>query len=162
MQRWQESYLGLREAPRELTEFELQASFTYSSTERAVIERRRDPAMKLGLAPHMGFPSLRPAVSLPTQAKDFLTPLLERVRTGVDALAAEARDGTLRVDEEIHLAPPAEEESPEVEALRAQLDHRIAEMQLPEAILAVDAQVHFSYAEQLLPSRTAPKTRAAR
>jgi hypothetical protein len=50
MQRWQESCLGLREVPRELSEFELQAFFTFSSTERAVIERRRGPAMKLGLA----------------------------------------------------------------------------------------------------------------
>ena len=32
MQRWQESYLGLREVPRELSEFELQAFFTFSST----------------------------------------------------------------------------------------------------------------------------------
>ena len=38
MQRWQESYLGLREVPRELSELELQAFFTFSSTERAVIE----------------------------------------------------------------------------------------------------------------------------
>jgi hypothetical protein len=55
MQHWQESYLGLREVPRELSEFELQAFFTFSSTERAVIERRRGPAMKLGLALHLGF-----------------------------------------------------------------------------------------------------------
>jgi TnpA family transposase len=85
-------------------------------------------------------------LALPTQAKDFLAPLLDRVRAGVDALAAAARDGTLRVDDELHLAPlPAEEEAPEVEALRAELDHRIGEVQLPEAILAVDAQVHFSW-----------------
>jgi hypothetical protein len=29
--------------------------------------------------------------------------------------------------------------------LRAKLDHRIGEVQLPEVILAVDAQVHFSW-----------------
>jgi hypothetical protein len=55
MQRWQESYLGLREVPRELSEFELQAFFTFSSAERAVIDRRRGPALKLGLALHLGF-----------------------------------------------------------------------------------------------------------
>ncbi len=95
---------------------------------------------------HVEAPRHYARLSLPTQASDFLAPLLERVRTGVDALAAAARDGTLRVDDELHLAPlAAEEESPEVETLRAQLDHRIGEVQLPEAILAVDAQVHFSW-----------------
>jgi hypothetical protein len=43
---------GELSGPRELTEFELPAFFTYSSTERAVIERGRGPAMKLGLALH--------------------------------------------------------------------------------------------------------------
>ncbi|MEY4546537.1 MAG: hypothetical protein RL685_2732 [Pseudomonadota bacterium] len=38
-----------------LSEFELQGFFTFSSTERAVIERRRGPAMKLGLVLHLGF-----------------------------------------------------------------------------------------------------------
>src|SRR5256885_15169282 len=34
---------------------------------------------------------------------------------------------------------------PEVTKLRAALDHRIGEVQLPEVILAVDAQVRFSW-----------------
>jgi hypothetical protein len=37
MQGWHGTYLGLREVPRELSEFELQAFFTFSSTERAWI-----------------------------------------------------------------------------------------------------------------------------
>jgi len=47
-----------------------------------------------------------------------------------------ARAGTLRVDDELHLSQlPADEESPEVETFRDQLDHRIGEVQLPDAIL---------------------------
>jgi len=85
-------------------------------------------------------------LSLPTRAADFLRPLLERVRTGVDAVAAAARAGTLRVDDELHLSPlPAYEESPEVATLRDQLDQQIGEVQLPEAILEVDAHVRFSW-----------------
>jgi Domain of unknown function (DUF4158) len=45
------AYLGLREIPRELSEFELQAFFM----ERGFIQRRRGPALKLGLALHIGF-----------------------------------------------------------------------------------------------------------
>ena len=40
------------------------------------------------------------------------------------------------------LAPlAAEDEDPEVTKLRSRLDQRIGEVQLPEVILAVDAQV---------------------
>ena len=61
-------------------------------------------------------------------------------------MAAAARSGVLRVDDELHLSPlPAEDEDPEVTKLRAALDHRIGEVQLPEVILAVDAQVRFSW-----------------
>ena len=55
MQGWHGTYLGLREIPRELSEFELQAFFTFSSTERAWVQRRRGPALRLGLALHIGF-----------------------------------------------------------------------------------------------------------
>jgi TnpA family transposase len=75
-----------------------------------------------------------------------LKPLLARVAAGVDAVAEAARSGVLRVDDELHLsALPAEDENPEVTKLRAALDHRIGEVQLPEVILAVDAQVRFSW-----------------
>lgn len=85
-------------------------------------------------------------LSLPAQADDFLRPLLERVRTGIAAVAAATRAGTLRVDDELHLAPlAAQEEDPEVSRLRARLDHHIGDVQLPEVILAVDAQARFSW-----------------
>lgn len=65
---------------------------------------------------------------------------------GVDAVAAAARSGDLRVDDELHLASlTADEEDPKVTRLRSQLDQRIGEVQLPEVILAVDAQVRFSW-----------------
>ena len=69
-----------------------------------------------------------------------------RVLIGVDAVAAAARSGDLRVDDELHLASlAADEEDPKVTRLRSQLDQRIGEVQLPEVILAVDAQVRFSW-----------------
>jgi hypothetical protein len=85
-------------------------------------------------------------LQMPAKAANFLAPLLERVRTGVDAVVAAVRAGTLRVDDELHLAPlPADDEDPEVSKLRSRLDQRIGEVQLPEVILAVDAQVRFSW-----------------
>ena len=55
MQGWQTPYLGLRDLPRELTEFELQAFFSFSRAELELIERRRGDNHKLGLALHIGF-----------------------------------------------------------------------------------------------------------
>ena len=85
-------------------------------------------------------------LQLPVKASDFLTPLLARVRAGVDAVAAVTRAGSLRVDDELHLAPlAADDENPEDIKLRARIDQRIGEVQLPEVILAVDAEVRFSW-----------------
>jgi len=53
MQGWQTSYLGVREIPRELSEFELQAFFSFSRAERELIARRRSDSLKLGLALHI-------------------------------------------------------------------------------------------------------------
>jgi hypothetical protein len=47
-------------------------------------------------------------------------------------VAESARNGALRVDDELHLsALPAEDEDPEVTKLRAALDHRIGNVQSP-------------------------------
>jgi hypothetical protein len=43
MQGWHTPELGLRDLPRELGAFELQAFFTDSRTARELIERRRSP-----------------------------------------------------------------------------------------------------------------------
>jgi hypothetical protein len=76
----------------------------------------------------------------------FLEPLVERAEIGMAAVAAAAKAGTLRVDDELHLTPlTAEEEDLEVAKLRTALDRRIGEAQLPELILAVDAEVRFSW-----------------
>jgi TnpA family transposase len=83
---------------------------------------------------------------LPKQAQAFLEPLIERAQAGVAAVAKAVEAGELRVDDELHLTPlAAEEEEPEVVKLRAALDHRIGEAQLPELLLEVDAKVRFSW-----------------
>ncbi|MDM0071484.1 Tn3 family transposase [Variovorax sp. J31P207] len=85
-------------------------------------------------------------LQLPAKASEFLVPLLARMLIGIDAVAAAARSGDLRVDDELHLASlAADEDDPQVVRLRTQLDQRIGESQLPEVILAVDAQVRFSW-----------------
>jgi hypothetical protein len=55
MQSWQTTYLGLKDLPRELSTFELQAFFTFSRSEHEVINLRRSDTHKLGLALHIGF-----------------------------------------------------------------------------------------------------------
>ena len=55
MQSWQTTYLGLKDLPRELSAFELQAFFTFSRSEHEVINLRRSDTHKLGLALHIGF-----------------------------------------------------------------------------------------------------------
>jgi hypothetical protein len=47
--------LGLRDLPREFSEFELQAFFNFSHAEHELIARRRGDNLKLGLALHIGF-----------------------------------------------------------------------------------------------------------
>jgi Domain of unknown function (DUF4158) len=49
------TYLGLKRLPRDLTAFEVEAFFTFSVAERRVIEARRGPELKLGLALQIGF-----------------------------------------------------------------------------------------------------------
>ena len=75
MQGWQSAYLGLREVPRELSGFELQAFFTFSRAERELIERRRGAEMKLGLALHIGFVRM---CGRPLNAFRVLPPVLLR------------------------------------------------------------------------------------
>jgi TnpA family transposase len=85
-------------------------------------------------------------LALPHNAKAFLHPLLERVGQGLEAVAQAAREGVLRIDDELHLtALAADEQDPEVVRLRSILARDIHEAQLPEIILAVDARVRFSW-----------------
>ncbi len=83
---------------------------------------------------------------LPQDPAAFLEPLIERAKAGVLAVSKTAADGILRVDEELHLTPlEPMAEDPKVMKLRAALDRRVGEAQLPELILAVDAEVRFSW-----------------
>ena len=85
-------------------------------------------------------------LSLPKRAESYLEPLIERAKAGVAAVAKAVEAGDLKVDDELHLTPlAAEEEEPELVKLRAALDHRIGEAQLPDLLLEVDAQVRFSW-----------------
>src|SRR5450631_411898 len=54
MNPWQATFFGLKQIPRELTAFEIEAFFTFTAAERQVIEQRRRPALKLGLALQIG------------------------------------------------------------------------------------------------------------
>jgi len=55
MDHWQLAYLGMRQIPRELSEFELATFFTFSSKERALIDARRSHLYRLACAVHIGF-----------------------------------------------------------------------------------------------------------
>jgi hypothetical protein len=54
MQSWHTTCRSLKDLPRELSAFELQAFFTFSRAERAVIDARYGATHKLSLALHMG------------------------------------------------------------------------------------------------------------
>jgi hypothetical protein len=55
MEHWQLTYLGMRQIPLELNEFELATFFTFSSKERALIDARRTHLYRLAVALHIGF-----------------------------------------------------------------------------------------------------------
>ncbi|MHB8477639.1 MAG: DUF4158 domain-containing protein [Steroidobacteraceae bacterium] len=55
MDSWHATFLGLRYLPREVTAFEVEVFFQYSAEEARIIEERRRPELKLGLALQIGF-----------------------------------------------------------------------------------------------------------
>ena len=55
MQGWQTTFLGMRELPRDISDFEMKGFFTFDGAERESINARRGDAHKLGLALHIGF-----------------------------------------------------------------------------------------------------------
>jgi TnpA family transposase len=128
--------LALRRALRNGTVW-IDHSLAFRSRERLFIPPDRWAAQRRPYFRRLG---------LPTDPAAFLEPLVERAEIGMAAVADAAKAGTLRVDDELHLAPlAAEEEDPEVAKLRTALDRRIGEAQLPELILGVDADVRFSW-----------------
>src|SRR5271155_347061 len=84
MNDWQSTYLGRGALPRDLSGFEIEAFFTYSESERRVIDdERRSPDLKLALALQIGF--LRMTGRL-LEALRMMPPVLWRVdcRPGAD------------------------------------------------------------------------------
>ena len=55
MDSWHATFLGLRRLPREVTAFEIEVFFQFSAAESRIIEERRRPELKLGLALQIGF-----------------------------------------------------------------------------------------------------------
>lgn len=55
MEHWRTPYLGWRDIPAALNDFELTTFFSYSAAELAVIRSLRKPLHRFGLAMHMGF-----------------------------------------------------------------------------------------------------------
>ncbi len=55
MDHWRLAYLGIRQVPRELSEFELNTFFTFSKCERGQIDSRRTDLFRLAIALHVGF-----------------------------------------------------------------------------------------------------------
>jgi len=55
MNKWQATFLGLNTYAARLSGFEIEAFFTFAASERALIEARRGPSLKLGLALQIGF-----------------------------------------------------------------------------------------------------------
>ena len=55
MDSWHATFLGLRHLPCGVTGFEVEVFFQYSAEEARIIEERRRPELKLGLALPIGF-----------------------------------------------------------------------------------------------------------
>ena len=55
MDHWRLAYLGIRQVPRELSEFELATFFAFSKRERVAIDSRRTDLFRLAVALHIGF-----------------------------------------------------------------------------------------------------------
>ena len=55
MDSWHATFLGQRHLPREVTTFEIEVFFQFSAEETQIIEERRRPELKLGLALQIGF-----------------------------------------------------------------------------------------------------------
>jgi NAD-dependent deacetylase len=80
MDSWHATFLGLRHLPREVTAFEVEVFFQFSAEEARIIEERRGPELKLGLALQIGF--LRMSGRL-LDAVRIVPPLLWDKQTGL-------------------------------------------------------------------------------
>jgi hypothetical protein len=55
MDNWHATFLGRRHPPREVTAFEFEVFFQFSAEEARIIQQRRRPEFKLGLALQIGW-----------------------------------------------------------------------------------------------------------
>jgi Domain of unknown function (DUF4158) len=55
MDTWHTTFLGRRHLPREISAFEVEVFFQFSAEEARIIDERRRPELKLGLALQIGF-----------------------------------------------------------------------------------------------------------
>jgi hypothetical protein len=55
MDSWHATFLGRRRLPREITAFDVDVFFQFSAREARIIDERRRPELKLGLALQIGF-----------------------------------------------------------------------------------------------------------
>ncbi len=55
MDTWHATFLGRRHLPREISAFEVEVFFQFSAEEARIIDERRRPELKLGLALQIGF-----------------------------------------------------------------------------------------------------------
>jgi hypothetical protein len=80
----------VRELPREISECELEAFFTFSAAERRHIEQRRSPLLKLGLALQSGFLRMS-GRSLDAASSSFHNRLAALDQRAVDGLCRHPR-----------------------------------------------------------------------
>jgi hypothetical protein len=93
-------------------------------------------------------------LSLPPTARQFLAPVLNRLTSGLQAVAAAANSGKLSIDDDLHLkALEAEDEDTQVVKLRAALNERVGEAQLTDC--SAEALMVSFASEVVVTTRTA-------
>ncbi|HUL64683.1 MAG TPA: DUF4158 domain-containing protein [Burkholderiaceae bacterium] len=115
MEHWQVTYLGIRQIPRELTDFDLATFFTFSAKARALIEARRGDLYRLAIALHLGF------IRMSGRTLDAYTPT-----------------GKFRKCSGITLAPQLELDPPDLRTLRTLYETR-ARTLIDHQVLAYQA-----------------------
>src|SRR5574338_651445 len=128
--------LGLRRALKSGAVF-IAHSFAYRSREGMLIDAEE---WKKHRNRHLA------RMKLPRDVKEFVEPLVAKVKAGLQELSQAVGEGAIRIDDEIHSqALKAEGEADEVEQLRSKLFDETADTQLPEVLLEIDSHVRFSW-----------------
>lgn len=85
-------------------------------------------------------------LKMPQQAERFYRPIIATLETGLNAVAASVRAGSLVIEgDTLRLPPISPETLPKaLSSTRDQLFREIGDVQLPELLLEMDSQIHFS------------------